>query len=240
MNEGRSYLHLVQDQAHDGAFNMAVDEFLLKSQIQKKDLNSILRFYRFNEPTITVGYGMWQAVHTKMNSQIPFVRRITGGGMVVHGRSDLTYSLVVPLSRQTILKRVKESYHLIHEELRRALGHFGIATELFEKKYNAVTESDAMCKTERISFCFDSPVLFDVMLSGKKIAGGGQKRTQSYLLHQGSIAWNLLTEAFPNLVESDFCSQFAACLGGLLDLPIKGIPFYAEEVRELAGLILHG
>ena len=134
MNEDHSsYLRLVQDQARDGAFNMAVDEFLLRNQIQRKDPNSILRFYRFNEPTVTVGYGMWQALGTEMNNQIPLIRRITGGGMVVHGKSDLTYSLIVPLNRQTIFRKVRNSYYLIHEELRNALGHFGIATELFDQ-----------------------------------------------------------------------------------------------------------
>ena len=235
MNECHSaYLRLIQDEAHDGAFNMAVDEFLLRSQIQRKDPSSILRFYRFNEPTLTVGYGMWQAVRAEMNSQIPLIRRITGGGMVVHGSSDLTYALITPLSRQTILKKVQESYYLIHEELCRALGHFGIATELFEKKCSVAKELDSACKTERISFCFDSPVLFDVMLSGKKIAGAGQKRTQGYLLHQGSIAWKVLAEACLNLTESNFCNQFATCLSNLLRLPIEGIPSLVEEMKELA------
>ncbi len=235
MDEDHSaYLRLIQDQAHDGVFNMVIDEFLLRNQIQKKDPSSILRFYRFNEPTITVGYGMWQAVRAKMNSSIPFVRRITGGGMVVHGQFDLTYSLVVSLNDHTILKKVRESYHLIHDGLRKALEHFGITTELFKKNCGMGPELDTTCKTEQVSFCFDSPVLFDVMLSGKKVAGAGQKRTQSYLLHQGSIAWNILTEAHPQLAESDFCDQFAACLGNLLDLPVKETPFHAEEIRGLA------
>lgn len=235
MNESDPpYLRLIQDQAYDGAFNMAVDEFLLRSQIQKKDPSSILRFYRFNEPTLTVGYGMWRATETKASSQIPLIRRITGGGMVMHGRSDLTYSLVVPLNHQAIFRKVRESYRLIHQELRKALGHFGAATELFKKKYGIARESNPMRRTERVSFCFDSPVLFDVMLSGKKIAGAGQKRTQGYLLHQGSIAWKVLLEASFDLKESDFCNQFARHLGNLFHVPIKEIPFHAEETKGLA------
>ena len=230
----RAYLHLIEDQAHDGAFNMTVDEFLLKNQIRKKDPNSILRFYRFNEPTITVGYGMWQAVQPQMNERIPFVRRITGGGMVVHGASDLTYSFIVPLSCQPMLRKVKESYFFIHQELKRALDHFGVKTELFEKNCSASEVLDgSRCKAGRVSFCFDSPVLFDVMLSGKKIAGAGQKRTQGYLLHQGSIAWSMLTEVCPQLLESDFCVQFAEGLANLLALQIKKVPFHAEEMEEL-------
>ena len=234
MNVSRSYLYLIRDQAHDGALNMAVDEFLLKNQIQKKDSNPILRFYRFNEPTVTVGYGMWQAVYSEKNQNIPFVRRITGGGMVVHGGSDLTYSLILPLSRQPLLRKVKESYFLIHEALRKTLAHFGIATELFDKKCDAASDLDPERKKEKASFCFEAPVLFDVMLSGKKVAGAGQKRSQGHLLHQGSIAWAVLTEGNPSLLESDFSNEFAAHLGDLLGLRIKEIPFCSEEVRETA------
>ena len=241
MNESHStYLRLIRDHARDGALNMAVDEFLLRNQIQTKDPNSILRFYRFSEPTITVGYGMWQAVRLEMNNQIPSIRRVTGGGMVMHEQSDLTYSLIVPLNHQVIFKKVKESYYLIHEELRNALRYFGITTELFDQIGRQAIESNPSSKPKRVSFCFDSPVSFDVMFSGRKIAGAGQKRTQGYLLHQGSIAWNVLTEAYPDLVESDFCDQFATYLSHLLHLPIKEIPFYAEEMKEPAVSIEHG
>jgi lipoate-protein ligase A len=47
------------------------------------------------------------------------------------------------------------------------------------------------------------------MLNGRKIAGGAQKRSRGYLLHQGSIAWDVLSEASPDLSERDFSECFA-------------------------------
>ncbi|MBI4357771.1 MAG: hypothetical protein HY584_00590 [Candidatus Omnitrophica bacterium] len=253
MSSVQSYLQVVFDGAHDGRFNMAIDEFILRRQIRAKDRNSILRFYRFNELTMTVGYGIWRRVvqfsvpvllrdrfffdPTEQNlsrpelvpdrGEVPKVRRITGGGIVLHEKSDLTYSLVASLSEQRILRKVKGSYFLIHEALRKALGSFGIETELFQENCNDEGRWRSMeCKSH---YCFESPVLFDVMLAGKKIAGAGQKRTQGHLLHQGSIAWNRLVEANSKLEESEFSQAFSACLGELLGLRAKEISFDAEE-----------
>ena len=237
MNGERSaFLRLIQDEAHDSVLNMAVDEFLLKKQIQTKDSGAVLRFYRFNKPAVTVGYGMWKTVQAKMKPQIPFVRRITGGGMVAHEKSDLTYSLIVSLNSGSVLRKVRESYFLIHDELRKTFDHFGIKTELFAKDCKAASP-DSRCKREQISYCFDAPVLFDVILSGKKIAGAGQKRTQGYLLHQGSIAWNALTKIGPSVSESEFSDQFSSRIGNLLALTVKRAPLYAEEMQELVSFV---
>src|SRR3989338_3455045 len=205
---------------------MAVDEFLLRSQIQKKDQNPILRFYRFNDSAVTVGYGIWRSITQEKNYSTPLIRRITGGGMVLHGQHDLTYSLIVPLERCKMLRRVRRSYFLIHDALKKSLQHFRIPASLFEKD----------CANNQGTYCFDSPVKYDVMLSGKKIAGAGQKRTLGYLLHQGSIAWGELTQASSHLSESDFYCEFSTALGNLFGVQTKEIEFVAEELKEMAAL----
>ena len=239
MNGDSAYLRLIQDQAHDGAFNMAADEFLLRDQIQRQDRNPVLRFYRFAKPTVTVGYNMWRLIASETENTIPIVRRLTGGGMVMHG-SDLTYSLIAPAGDRKTLKKVRDSYFLIHEALRSALNYFDITTELFDKNCNTQAATFSGCKPKQVSHCFDSPVLFDVMFSGKKIAGAAQKRTQGYLLHQGSIAWNKLRETYPDLSLSTFPERFSICLAGSLDLSVKEIPFCVEEREEAFAFISDG
>jgi len=85
-------------------------------------------------------------------------------------------------------------------------------------------------ENQKSNYCFESPVLYDVMLGQNKVAGAGQKRTLGFLLHQGSIAWDLLKQANPELSEIDFCIAFSKHLAKTLDLSVKEIPFRVEEM----------
>jgi hypothetical protein len=67
------------------------------------------------------------------------------------------------------------------------------------------------------------------MWGKKKIAGGGQKRTMGYLLHQGSIEWNALVQAKPDLAPFRFIQAFSSVLAELFHLLIKDLPLSAEE-----------
>ena len=225
------HLRVIRDETHDGAFNMAVDEFLFRRQIRGNDQNPVLRFYQFSEPTVTVGYGVWRTIRSDLNGNVPAIRRITGGGIVHHG-PDLTYSLVAPVICHKAFRKVRESYFLIHDELRRSLNHLGIETQLFDQDY----ETSASCvskQPEQNAHCFDSPVSFDLMLDGRKVAGAGQKRSLGFLLHQGSIAWNVLSESYPHLQIPDFIRQFSRSLAELFNLPVKEIPLDAEETKDI-------
>ncbi len=222
MSEKENYLRLILDGLHDGQFNMARGESLFRNQIQSKDKNAILRFYHFSEPTFTVGYGMWSKVHESLSGEIPVVRRITGGGIVSHKTSDLTYAFIAPYHAFISLRKARGSYLFIHEALKRALVDFGVRTYFFEGV------------NQKTDYCFESPVLYYVVLGQNKIAGAGQKRTLGFLLHQGSIAWDLLIQAEPELLEIDFCAAFSKHLARMLNLLIKEIPFGAEEMEWTA------
>lgn len=45
--------------------------------------------------------------------------------------------------------------------------------------------------------CFEAPVMHDVVVAGRKAAGGAQRRTKRGLLHQGSIQGARLEKDFP-------------------------------------------
>ena len=222
MSQTENYLRLILDEAHDGRFQMARDESLFRNSIQTQDQNAILRFYRFSEPTFTVGYGLWSKVHQSLAGEIPVVRRITGGGIVSHKESDLTYAFIIPYTSFISLRKARGSYLFIHEALKRALLDFGVRTHFFE----------GCGENQKSNYCFESPVLYDVMLNQNKVAGAGQKRTLGFLLHQGSIAWGLLNQARPELSEIDFCIAFSSHLAKMLDLSVKEIPFRVEELKQ--------
>ena len=212
-------LHLFLDGDHAGTFNMKMDEALFQNAIHSRSVNATLRFYRFSEPCWTVGYGAWKSASAFFPKDRPVIRRITGGGIVKHGQ-DLTYALVAPYRREEPLGRVRKSYFLIHEALSRTLLQF----DLIAGRYEAECGSG--------EFCFDTPVTDDLMFRGEKAAGGAQKRSQGYLLHQGSVAWPLFLEARPGLDEIAFAKAFACELGGLIDFPVKESLVPTENLRD--------
>lgn len=192
-------LRYLFDGSHDGAFNMAQDESLFRRHIQEEQESLLIRSYHFSEPTSTVGYGMWRHAQSILDGQA--IRRLTGGGIVLHTPSDLTYAMMMPIVLHPSLRQVTESYRFLHEILRKSLKAFHLDTELY-------SNCERRCETKTVSYCFDSPVLYDVMLRGKKIAGAGQKRSMGYLLHQGSIDWKTICTQRVNLTEQEFLLQF--------------------------------
>jgi lipoyl(octanoyl) transferase len=221
-------LRLIRDAAHDGWFNMAADLFLLRNSIQNRECGSVLRFYRFSEPTWTVGYGAWRVVRLDQASRVPVIRRSTGGGIVCHG-TDLTYSLIVPIQADRTLARVRESYISIHQVLKQAFADMGISLTLYEH-----------CGDLSGGYCFETPVFGDVMLGNRKIAGAGQKRSFHYLLHQGSIAWEALRGHFAHLDEFELCARFADRMAQFLKLPLKEIPFSVEDLDVISEALSRG
>jgi lipoate---protein ligase len=95
---------------NSGAWNMALDEVLMNS-VNYYSM-PILRIYGWQPPAVSIGYfqSMDEEVDTKRCRRmgIDVVRRITGGGAVLH-ESELTYSFIT----NVYPKNIMESYNLI-------------------------------------------------------------------------------------------------------------------------------
>jgi lipoate---protein ligase len=95
---------------NSGAWNMALDEVLMNC-INYHSM-PILRIYGWQPPTVSIGYfqSMDEEVDIKRCRRmgIDVVRRITGGGAVLHD-SELTYSFITNIYPKNIM----ESYDLI-------------------------------------------------------------------------------------------------------------------------------
>ena len=237
----RGRLRLIEDGAHSGVFNMSADELLFQRQIDCRSADALIRFYRFSEPTTTVGYGAWRLARrlcgglarNQVSSDVPVIRRATGGGIVRH-ETDFIYSLVVPIAARPALASVQESYFLIHRAFQQALKSLGLESELYDEPHTSQLSPNFNGQSSKRSeegspYCFDTPVRYDVMLCGEKIAGAGQRRSRGYLLQQGSIAWRSLTERVPMLSESAFTMRFALSLADALGFEIT-MGTYCTEV----------
>lgn len=158
--------------AHSAAMNMAVDEVLLE-----RATYPVVRFYRWQFPALSFGYfGRFTDVASYQNER-DLVRRWTGGGIVFHG-ADLTYSLVIPVSDVAFTKSSRSIYEQIHHSLCQVFLTDGKPAELL---------AVAAVYDCHYNDCFENPVLADVIIDGRKIAGAAQRRTRCGLLQQGSI-----------------------------------------------------
>lgn len=158
--------------AHSAAMNMAVDEVLLE-----RATYPVVRFYRWQSPALSFGYfGRFTDVASYQNER-DLVRRWTGGGIVFHG-ADLTYSLVIPVSDVAFTKSSRSIYEQIHHSLCQVFLTDGKPAELL---------AVAAVYDCHYNDCFENPVLADVIIDGRKIAGAAQRRTRCGLLQQGSI-----------------------------------------------------
>jgi lipoyl(octanoyl) transferase len=166
-------LHLwIDPLERPGPEAMAVDEWLLENATLP-----VLRVYRWRGEWGSVGYFGKLAEARHSFPGISWVRRWTGGGTVDH-RADWTYTVVAPAGENVARLRGAESYRAIHAALAAALAGEGIRASLS----TGAGETGATA-------CFENPVGHDLVDAGqRKIAGAGQRRSSSGLLHQGSLA----------------------------------------------------
>ncbi|MCF6175115.1 MAG: lipoate--protein ligase family protein [Victivallaceae bacterium] len=190
------------DEAHSPWLNMAIDELLLKYSAENNI--PVLRIYAWNCPTVSFGY----VQHYPSKPQdYSIVRRMTGGGIVDHG-NDLTYTVVIPPAHQICAMNRIESYHILHQAVKRALEYFGITVTL---------ATDDSPPVDRATMqCFITPTRYDVIGDGEKYAGSAQRRTRNGILHQGSISQsaanndnNLLREQLVSGFETELDIKFS-------------------------------
>lgn len=114
-------MRVLQTGKNVGAWNMAVDEFLLGCE------EPVLRIYGWSRPCVSIGY--FQSIddinyERCVKEKIDVVRRSTGGGAVFHD-AELTYSFVTKNFPQNILR----SYEEVCQVIIGALEKLGLAAK---------------------------------------------------------------------------------------------------------------
>ena len=163
--------------------NMAIDEAMLLMQNAK--LQPTLRFYDWLQPAFSFGY--FQRIAEEVDVAacdvhgVELVRRMTGGGTVVHGW-DVTYTIIVPHGSSGLPKDISAAYCAISDCLINGLQRLNIdVAHQIEKP----TMGDAP------NICLTNPAQYDTLINGKKIAGVSQRRNQIGVMYQGYIALDL-------------------------------------------------
>ena len=171
--EPGSQVRLIVDEPATGCRNMAVDEVLLESAASGI---TTLRFYQWQEPTLSLGYFQFLADRQKhpASRDCPVVRRSTGGGAILHDQ-ELTYSFSCPVQGID----TQQFYQDIHRSLCVVLASFQVRARLWDATPGSSQESPFLCFQRR------SPG--DMVSGDVKIVGSAQRRRRGALLQHGSV-----------------------------------------------------
>lgn len=173
---------LLKTPAASAAFNMALDESILSTVVQKK-APPTLRLYSWSVPSLSLGYAqpvsdVDQSELTRRNWQL--VRRPTGGKAILH-TDELTYSITAALDEPLVAGSLLESYQRISQALQKALQLLGTNTSAKNKPGLPNDQS----KKEPV--CFQTPSDYEITWNGKKLIGSAQARKLGGVLQHGSL-----------------------------------------------------
>jgi lipoate-protein ligase A len=186
-----------------GSWQMALDAWLLEQVASGKRSGPLLRFYRWSQPTLSLGKHQ-RAIDSRwlrlaQQGQLALVRRPTGGSAVLHG-GDLTYALVWPDPP----RQRREAYRLCCRWLQDA----------FAAMDQSLDFGDSPARGDQPN-CFASSTAADLVHPGGfKRVGSAQLWRGRTLLQHGSV-----------LLEPDGClwpSVFREPVPKLPSLPLQG------------------
>lgn len=177
------------DPPASGVRNMAVDEALLIDAAEHGVAS--LRFYGWNEPTLSLGYFQKYADRQQhaASRHCAIVRRQTGGGAILHDR-ELTYSLVLPASHP-LTKPADGLYRIVHRSFVEALSSAAeVGGSCFQPE---IREHDAKHEIGNEPFlCFQRQSRGDVIV----VAAGEQRKELSpFVANLPTRAWKILGSA---------------------------------------------
>lgn len=166
--------------------NMEMDTALLKGLAVNQE--PIIHFYEWKKPSATYGYFQKPHLYLRNDIDIELARRPTGGGIIFHD-TDFAFSLLIPATHRLFSVNTLNNYLSVHKSISKALLIFDheISTSLLNIE-------PACSNTTCHNFCMAKPTQYDIMVNGKKIVGGAQRRTRHGFLHQGSICLTLPDE----------------------------------------------
>ena len=175
-------LQLIPYSEGSGKFHMETDNSLLDRHNQDSQSPSILRFYCWTPPAISLGFHQkqypdrWNAIAEEHHLDI--VQRPSGGRAVLH-KGDLTYSVITHVNRNGIKRSHREVYEHICQFL----------IDGFKKLGISLTYGQAGRGYIHNPSCFSTATNADLVIAdGRKLIGSAQVYRHNSVLQHGSIA----------------------------------------------------
>lgn len=219
---------------------MAVDESLLESAVA--DQVCTLRWYRWDQPTISLGYFQKNDNDEQQDlwKDLPRVRRLSGGGAILH-HHELTYSFTVPASHP-LSQSPPDLYLKIHQPLIDVLDAQGLPVAFRGVSFRSASEP---------FLCFGRGDERDLVYQGNKILGSAQRRRRGAIVQHGSLL--LLTSEYApdfagllNQVDQisryeetflqSLTNDFSEAIGNAVQLPLVSRKLTDEEIQRAQAL----
>lgn len=167
--------------------NMAIDEAIFIEHCLGNNPKT-LRIYGWKPPSLSLG--CFQNTKEEVDlircakENIPYVRRMTGGGIIFH-EHELTYSVVCS-KHDLNTNNIKDSFRILCSFIICAFKELGLNPS-FAKDINLSKEDPDYFSP----FCFASNEEYDILVQGKKIGGNAQRRRKDIVFQHGSIPLRL-------------------------------------------------
>jgi lipoate-protein ligase A len=182
---------LSDEPASTGAWNMAVDEALLRCAEEEGAFRPVLRLYSWSPPCLSIGHN--QSLEEACDPSycrargFDVVRRPTGGKAVLHA-DEITYAVVgrhdlPPFGGLSLI----DTYGLIAEALAEGLRSVGLDVSLCERQGSVSPSGGAPC--------FLVPSEKEIRVAGRKVVGSAQRRGTRAFLQHGAVPLHLDYEA---------------------------------------------
>jgi lipoate---protein ligase len=155
-----SALALIDVQLTNPGDHLQFDEELLAAG------KGVLRFWETARECVVLGQSGQHERDVNLDAcqaaSVPVLRRCSGGGVVLLGPGCLNYAIVLPLAWNPAFRDVRYSLRWVMERIRQGLRIADLRTE---------------------GHC-------DLALHARKVSGNAQRRTQSAILHHGTILYD--------------------------------------------------
>ncbi len=176
----RAVWRLVADEAHSGAFNMALDDAIVEA-VSTGSAPPTLRFYRWEPPCLSIGYSQRTTdfdLAALATRGWDLVRRPSGGRAVLH-LDEVTYSTAALADDWRLAGGVLESYRRLSAGFLHGLA--GLGVRLTDEEDGPDGDGP------RSAACFDAPSRHELTASGRKLVGSAQWRRGNGVLQHGSV-----------------------------------------------------
>lgn len=189
------------------AENLALDEALLLAA--EDGGGEMLRFWEWPTPAIVLGSGGRIADEVDEDAcradAVPVLRRASGGGTVLLGRGCLIYTLVLSYQRDPELTDIRRSYRFI----------LGRIAQVLAGTVGPIEQAG----------------ISDLALGERKFSGTAQQRKRSFLLHHGTLLYDLELALIPRYLREP--PRQPEYRGGRSHLAfVTNLPLGRDEIQE--------
>jgi lipoate-protein ligase A len=217
---------LIIDGARDGASNMSIDASLLDEVEAASEPRTIVRFYGWQTPTISLGRNQkidraLDACYCRDNG-IDIVHRPTGGRAVLHD-DELTYA-VISSDSNVFGDTIYGNYKRVSEALCLGYNRLGVPAVLAPdtRKSGGVSDNTDLP-------CFLSTSRYELMVDGRKIVGSAQRRVRRSFLQHGSMPITCDRNALARATRMADASPLEAEMAGVAEFLRERPPI--EQLR---------